>query len=131
MRKNINQHHIQLYGISGSILLFWSFYPLRSGWDCIWKHGIVYRNTYGHTKKKNEKLSFVKQASIGHQEEDIKVKNYFIWLGLEKQYCFIIHPCTGKHKRNMDHNRSKNGKRKKRLKLEETHLNLSVTHCKG
>ncbi len=62
---------------SEAIQIFWLLFPLWSGLNCIWKHGIVYRNTYVDTKKKQKYLPVVRQASMGSQEDGLTVKNYF------------------------------------------------------
>ncbi len=97
---------------SKAIQIFWLLFPLWSGWNCIWKHGIVSGNTYVNSKKKLQYLPYVKQASMTSQEEGLKVKKYFLWCSLEQQYGFVIYPCTRKHIGEFEpYNKIRNGKR--------------------
>ncbi len=83
---------------------------------------MLYRNTYYDTTKNKKKLSFVRKASIGHQEEETKVENNFVWFSMEKQHYEITYPCTREYDGKNEPQCNKNGKRKKKKKVIKEHL---------
>eukprot|EP01083_Nonionella_stella_P261330 889932_1 len=87
---------------------FWLFYPSWYGSNCMRKHGALFDTLFAHYQK----FSFVELAPIGYPEGVLKIKYHFHGLWMDKDYYFILYPCTKKHEWKVEPEYKKNKKNK-------------------